>query len=212
VTPSSATRPPAEALSDGDKAALQSALRRLGLSEQSSIEAAFPLFHARRLARGEYLLRAGEQATLVGVLVSGLLREHFVTDRGTERTKGFVTALKLTGSFADVLSGRPSRAFIIAEQRTRVVLAPYAEIRKLEAASPSWAAAVRRSIELLLLDKAEREYQFMCLDAEARYAAFVAEYPQLHASLAASHIASYLAITPVHLSRLRARRARARRG
>jgi CRP-like cAMP-binding protein len=52
----------------------------------------------------------------------------------------------------------------------------------------------------------------MCLDAEQRYAAFLARYPHLETTVAASHIASYLAITPVHLSRLRARRARARPG
>jgi CRP-like cAMP-binding protein len=167
-------------------------------------------FGARTLRRGEYLLRGGQPATLVGVLISGLLREHFLTDKGVERTKSFVMPLQFTGSMADLLSGQPSRAYIRAEQASRVVVAPYARLRELESRWPSWAAAARRSVEHLLLDKAEREYQFMCLDAEARYAAFLARYPHLETSVAATHIASYLAITPVHLSRLRARRARRR--
>jgi CRP-like cAMP-binding protein len=194
-----------------DELALRSALRRLGLN-QAAIEAALPLFHARMLDRGEYLLRAGDMATLAGVLVSGLLREHFVTERGVERTKSFVTPLQFTGSLADLLSGKPSRAFIVAEESSRVVLAQHAELRRLEQAWPDWATAARRSLEYLLQDKAEREFQFMCLDAEQRYAAFLVRYPHLEATVAASHIASYLAITPVHLSRLRARRARGRPG
>lgn len=197
-------------LEPSDELALRSAVLRLGLSEEAAIRAALPLFHARVLGRGEYLLRAGERAELAGVLVNGLLREHFVTERGVERTKSFVTALQFTGSLADLLSGEPARPFIVAEESSRVVLAPYAELRRLEQLWPSWAAAARRSLEHLLLSKAEREYQFMCLDAEHRYAAFLARHPDLEARVAATHIASYLAMTPVHLSRLRARRARAR--
>jgi CRP-like cAMP-binding protein len=197
-----------EPLAASDELALRTALGRIGLTEEAPIADGLSLFHVRALQRGEYLLRGGERATLAGVLVSGLLREHFVTEKGVERTKSFITPLQFTGSLADLLSDKPSRAFIVAEQTSRLVLAPYAELRRLEAVWPSWSAAARRSIEYLLADKAEREYQFMCLDAEGRYAAFLARYPHLEASVAASHIASYLAITPVHLSRLRRRRAR----
>jgi CRP-like cAMP-binding protein len=195
-------------LAETDIQALTSSLSRLGLADQPLSSAHLGIFHARELARGEYLLRGGESAKWAGVLVRGLLREHFVTERGVERTKSFVLPLQFTGSLADLLSGKPSRAFIVAEQAARVVLAPYAELRRLEKESPLWAAMARRSVDHLLLDKAEREYQFMCLDAEARYAAFLARYPHLETTVAAVHIASYLSITPVHLSRLRARRAR----
>ena len=211
MTRSVATRSRTSPLAASDELALRSALSRLGLTDPEAIAQGLSLFHARVLARGEYLLRSGEYATLAGVLVAGLLREHFVTERGVVRTKSFVTSLQFTGSLADLLSGKPSQAFIVAEETSRVVLAPYAELRRLEAVWPAWAAAARRSLEHLLLDKTERERQFMCLDAEARYAAFLERHPHIEVSVAASHIASYLAITPVHLSRLRARRARARK-
>jgi CRP-like cAMP-binding protein len=195
-------------LLETDKQAVYSALARLGLGERSLIEQHLQLFRARELARGEYLLRGGEPAIWTGVLASGLLREHFVTPRGVERTKSFVQPLQFTGSLADLLSGKPSRAFIVAEQASRVLLVRYSELRRIQSESPLWAAMARRSIEHLLMDKAEREYQFMCLDAAARYAEFLSRYGELEGSVAAAHIASYLSITPVHLSRLRARRAR----
>jgi CRP-like cAMP-binding protein len=59
--------------------------------------------------------------------------------------------------------------------------------------------------------KAEREYELLGMDAEERYATFARRYPGLEARVAARHVASYLGITPVHLSRLRRlRRARTR--
>lgn len=199
-----------EQVGPSDEAAFVRALGRFGITEPGAVAAGLRLCHVRTLKRGEYLLRGGEPATLVGVLVSGLLREHFLTKNGVERTKSFILPLQLTGSLADLLSGRPSRSFIVAEESSRVLLGPYAELRALEASWPAWSLMARRSLEHLLLYKAEREYEFLCMDAEERYAAFVARHPDLEARVKASHIASFLGMTSVHLSRLRARRARRR--
>src|SRR6187431_620354 len=105
-----------------DEAAFAQALGRVGLTEPDALAAGLALAQVRTLRRGEYLLRGGERATLAGVLVSGLLREHFVTKKGVERTKSFIMPLQFTGSLADLLSGLPSRAFIVAEAPSRLVL------------------------------------------------------------------------------------------
>lgn len=204
-------RSPNSKLTAADEAAFISAVGRLGVTEPAALAAGVSLLHVRELQRGEYLLRAGEPAVYTGVLVSGLLREHFVTPRGVDRTKGFVTQLQFTGSLADLLSGEPSRAYIVAEAPSRLALLLFTKLRALQARSPAWAAAGQRSAEHLVRYKAEREYQFLCLSAEERYAAFRARHGDLEAKVAGRHIASFLGITPVHLSRLRARRARAGR-
>jgi CRP-like cAMP-binding protein len=49
------------------------------------------------------------------------------------------------------------------------------------------------------------------MDAATRYDRFATRYPGLEARVAARHIASYLGITPVHLSRLRRRRRSSQR-
>ncbi len=200
-----------EPLTPEDEHAVTQALARLGLTDPPALAAGLALMRAYPLARGTHLLRTGEHATLAGVLVTGLLREYFLTERGVERTKGIATALQFTGSLADLLSGQPSRASIVAEEPSRVVLAPYAALRALEGRFPAWTSLQRRSVEHLVRYKAEREYQFLCLDAAARYQAFLTQHPDLEGRVSAHDIASYLGITPVHLSRLRARRARARK-
>jgi len=207
----SASRGPNTKLTPADEAAFISAVGRLGVTDPRSVAEGLALLHVRELRRGEYLLRAGELAVYAGVLVTGLLREHFVTSRGVDRTKGFVTELQFTGSLADLLRGEPARASIVADAPARLVVLVYAQLRALQAKSSAWATAGQHSAEQLVRYKAEREYEFLCLTAEERYAAFSARHPHLEARVSGLHIASFLGITPVHLSRLRARRARARR-
>jgi CRP-like cAMP-binding protein len=195
------------ALSELDAAAVTRALSPLGPLDERELADMLRLFRVRELDRNECLLRAGERAALVGVVVSGLMREFFVTPGGVERTKNFSPPGQWTGSLSDLLSAGPARAFIVAEERTRLALMRYDELLALESRFPVYTTLMRRSAERLLLVKAEREYELICLDAEARYQAFRARYGALEARLSGRHVASYLGITPVHLSRLRRRRS-----
>ena len=65
-----------------------------------------------------------------------------------------------------------------------------------------------RLLELAFLEKAQRENQLLGMAADQRYAVFAETFPGLEARVAAKHIASYLGITPVQLSRLRQKRRR----
>lgn len=195
---------------DEDRDAFARAMCALAPLDARALAEGLALVRVRELARGEHLLRANERATEVAVVVRGLLREHFVLDDGSERTKAFVLEGEASGSLADLLSGEPSRAFIVAEEPTRVLVAPYAAMRELGVRSPPWAAVGRASLERLLVRKAEREWELLALDASQRYARFRERAPGLEARTLARHVASYLGITPAHLSRLRAQRRRAR--
>ena len=160
----------------------------------------------RELARGEHFLEAGMVADEFAIVASGVLREYFVLPDGLERTKAFVARGEPTGSLADLLSGGPSRAFITALESSRVMFGSWADLRALAARSMAWSRLQCDVLETMFVRKAEREYELIGLDAEARYTAFVVRYPELESRVAARHIASYLGITPEHLSRLRKRR------
>lgn len=182
---------------------LRRAVLRIAPVSARALSAVSSLLEARSLRRGEHFLRAGERAREVAIVVSGLLREYFGLAEGTERTKAFVTSGAFSGSLADLISQEPSRAWIVAEQPSRVLTLPYAQLVALTRAHPSWARFATGATQALLLAKAEREYELLGLDAAARYEAFQRRYPGLEAELAARHVASYLGITSVHLSRLR---------
>lgn len=197
---------------DADRATYAAAMRAIAPLGDADVAAGLALTRVRVLAKGEHLLVAGTRATEVAIVVEGLLREYFViaddaAGKVQERTKAFIPEGRASGSLADLLSGAPSRAFIVAEEPTRLLVASWAAHRELSARSQAWAALGRAALEGLLLAKAEREWELLGLDAEARYAALRQRWPELEARVAARHVASYLGITAVHLSRLRARRA-----
>lgn len=191
-----------------ERASYAQTLRKIAPLSDADIEEGLALTKQRHLERGEHLLRAGEHATEVAVVVSGLLREYFVLANGVERTKALIIEGQLSGSLADLLSSGPSRAFIVAEEPTHLLVTRFEDYRALGKHSTSWSALGRRAVERLLLAKAEREWELLGLDAEARYVAFRSRNPGLEGRVAAKHVASYLGITAEHLSRLRRRLSR----
>jgi CRP-like cAMP-binding protein len=193
-------------LKSAELAIAASYLRRIAPVTDSDLHALFVLAEMRELARGEFLLRAGERATQTGVVLQGLVREYFVLPDGTERTKAFVIEGQSTGSLADLLSAQPSRAFIVAEEPVRLFALGFLPMRALFERSPAWTAWGVRLLEIAFVNKAQREYELLGMDAQARYVAFAQRFPGLEARIAARHVASYLGITAVHLSRLRRRR------
>ncbi|MNL75244.1 hypothetical protein D3C87_2010170 [compost metagenome] len=67
---------------------------------------------------------------------------------------------------------------------------------------------MRNSVERLYIRKEERERELLFLSALQRYEAFLVKYPGLENRIPQYHIASYLGISPVSLSRmLRPKRA-----
>ncbi len=186
-------------------------MQRVAALPLRDLERVLDWARVRELQREEFLLRGGEVASLSALVISGLVREYFVLPDGTERTKAFVQPGEVTGSLADLLSGRPSRAFIVAQEPARLLVFDFEFLRTEGERHPAWLAWYARNLELMFCGKAEREYELLGLDAEERYATFTRRYPGLEARVAARHVASYLGITPVHLSRLRRlRRARPR--
>lgn len=158
------------------------------------------------LAAGDCFLRAGERAQAVATVYSGGLREYFVLRDGSERTKSFNLPGEFAGSLSDLLSNQPARTWVVAEVPTVLLVTHWADYTALIAQWPGWQQFARVVAENLYLRKVEREYELLALDAAARYRCARQRWPTLENVFKQRHIASYVGVTPVHLSRLRARR------
>lgn len=170
------------------------------------------LFRTAALRRGAHLIRAGEMPGQLAFVEAGLLRLYYLDAEGREFTKSFCAEGEVVAAYSALLLSQPSRLSIEALEDTRLLVADYQDYEALSAGHPCWAAVNQRRAEALFIKKEQREAALLLDDAETRYRQFLADHPGLEARVRQHHIASYLGITPVALSRIRARLRRVNPG
>ena len=199
------------ALSEDDVAFWAATLRVLSPLTVEESAAARRFLRVVELVAGQAFLRVGERADRVAVVRRGIVRESFERASGEDRTRGFAVAGEFAGSLSDLLLGEPARTGVFAATDARLVVLPWERVLSLVLDFAGWRDLLHRATARLYLLKADREYELLALDAEERYARFRGRYPGLEAHVTQRHVASYLGITPEHLSRVRVRlRDRAR--
>lgn len=159
----------------------------------------------QRLARGEFLTRAGEVADVVGFVVSGLIRKAHVTPRGKPIVRGFGGPGAVVGAYVSLLTSTPSYLSVEALRDSELFVLRWSELNALYARHSCFQTIGRRLAELTLLEREARAHELLTLSASERYARFRETHRALLPELRSYDIASYLGITPVSLSRLRAR-------
>lgn len=171
------------------------------LSDESILPVFAHIQHSEFKA-GEFALRAGERATHVLIVVKGLLHEYLLDRDGKQATRSFSPEGALSGSLGDLISGAPALSYIEALEPTSVLTIPWVEIDKAALLDIKLQLLLRRVAERLYDKKRKREYALLVLNAAERLDHFKQEFPGLFSRVPKHAIATYLGITPVHLSRL----------
>jgi CRP-like cAMP-binding protein len=166
---------------------------------------AAPHYELRRFSAGEYLARAQAVMTQSFHIGDGLVRMFYTSADGVEHNKGFAAEGRVVGSAASKVLGRPAGFDIQALEDTTALALPFAVADALLERHPAWERLRRLVLERLFLEKELREMEFLLFDATTRYLRFVECEPALVQRLPLHHVASYLGITPVALSRIRRR-------
>ncbi len=181
---------------------LRQAFDRINPLTDEAWAAIEPLASARSVTAGQHLLRSGEQATLIIFITRGLLREYYLDGAGHESTRRFCREGELTGSLADLLAGGAAAVSIETLDPSDILELDWAAVDSLSDRHPSLMKLIRRFAEGLYVRKMRREFEMLTLPAAERYRRFIREEPDLEARLPRHMVATYLGITPVHLSRI----------
>ncbi len=183
---------------------LTAMLRSLINLTESEATQAVCLFQTHALNRGDFFVRAGDVPQTIGFVISGVLRLYYIDPKGNEFTKSFCAENSFVAAYSALLMRQPSRLFIQALEDAKLLVANYPVYRSLSESQVSLQQLNCKIAESLFIKKERRESALLLDDAKTRYLSFLEEYPGLATRLKQHHIASYLGVTPVTLSRIRA--------
>lgn len=158
--------------------------------------------YIKRISKGASIIRAGELVNHAYFCTEGLFRLFYPLSDGREYNVAFTLANDFATSYGAMLMGVPSSFTIEAMEDSTVIEISYGVLQELMDISHPWERFVRKSVERLYTRKEERERELLYLNAKQRYEAFLVKYPGLEKRIPQYHIASYLGISPVSLSRL----------
>lgn len=163
------------------------------------------------LARGQHFVQAGEYRPEIALLLRGSCRLYYLRPSGEERTTYFFFENHLLADYPSCLSGQPSGLNIQALTEAELLVFDYAVLRRLYDECPAYERFGRILAEYHLLGTDARLVEQLMLSPEERYRALLASGKTKILERVPQHlVANYLGVTPVSLSRIRARVARER--
>jgi len=172
------------------------------LSEEER-EAIRSIVTIQELKKNELWLQEGKKAQLFGFVQKGYLRKFYWLD-GNEVTDYFYLDNSFAGDVPSILSKKPAIANLVAMEPTTILSIPAEKIYSLCSQYPNIEHLMRVLIEQAFITFYYRSTGFILSTPKERYEKLVDEQPEVLQRVAQYHIASYLGITPQHLSRLRA--------
>jgi len=158
---------------------------------------------ARSIQRGESYLAAGMKTDRFACVVSGLFRFYYCDADGKDYTSWFAGEGSFLPSYAMVSLGITSRYTVEALEDSVLAVFPFAVLRELEETSSAARSITRHYLLQTLISYEQREAALVLDDAETRYREFLSDFAPLEKRLKLHHIASYLGMSPVTLSRIR---------
>ncbi len=186
-------------------AEVRQALSFLGEVPEEKWEQVKSLYTLKDLKKGEHFLSVGEQPTQILFINRGLLRFFYTTADGKEFNKSFAVDGTFAGVVYSLIPPQPLRYALQALEPIQGLVIQQDDFNTICFRDLFWANVKNAFMELMLLRKIEREGSLLLDSAEERYLNFKQQYPDLWQRLPQYHVASFLGITEVGLSRIKKR-------
>jgi len=154
------------------------------------------------LDKGEFWIEEGRKNDQVAFLEEGYLRKYYVKD-GNEITDFFYFENDFSADLPSIIGNTLPFANIVAMQKTTLTTFSYHDFNALCRHSLALEHINRLIVEFTFLRLYKRTASFILQTPKERYDELVANNPDIIQRTTQYHIASYLGISPQHLSRLR---------
>tara|TARA_R110002073_G_scaffold72537_1_gene177322 strand:- start:319247 stop:319840 length:594 start_codon:yes stop_codon:yes gene_type:complete len=162
-----------------------------------------PFIKAKKIVKGDFLLKQGDICSHFFFVEQGLLRLYALNEDGKENILQFATENWIVSDRGSVYFKEPSSYYIDAFEDTLVVFIDEDFIDKVSQVNPNFRKKNERLLQNHIRHLYKRISQLLGVSARIRYLDFVKMHPDIMLRVPQWMIASYLGITPESLSRVR---------
>jgi len=165
----------------------------------------FELQNPDHLKRVPFLLRESQVVDEICFVVDGFLHSYYLDQTQEEKTYCLVFPFEFVTAYSSFLTAQHSN--INVRTLTQVILNVISKVDllRLMESRPNLRKMFHSLTEEYLVKLENRFFQFQKDDAKTRYNELLNEHPEFIRHLPLKLLASYLGITPRHLSRIRGR-------
>lgn len=157
----------------------------------------------REFSEGEHLLKAGHVCENVYFVHQGLLRSYYHDKRDNEKNIWFMKEGDVVYAVRSFLDQIPSKEFIQALEDTTVYYISHRELEQIYEKYMIFNIHGRKLTQEYYKRSVEREDIMRMPEAIERYQYLLEHFPELVNRVPDKHLATFLRMTPVTLSRMR---------
>lgn len=157
----------------------------------------------KKFSKNEAYVSLGELTDKFYVLKSGVTRAYTTNEKGKVHTRTLFVPITTTGALSALIKKEPSEATYDCITDCEMLVGDYPAFLKLAEEHHELAIFHAKILETVFVKVVQRIQELTTLNATERYLKLKRDAPNINNLIQQYHIASYLNITPVQLSRIR---------
>lgn len=174
-----------------------------GIADTSGFSDWIATMRIEQLDRDTLLVRAGDHSRHMYFVRSGLLRLYYTSSEGKERNKAFYGPGQVLGAASAAIGNTAAPFDIQALEPAVVIRADFSSLYHRAHLHPQLSQLVITLLGEAFIRNEQREAMLLTCNAEQRYQWLCDHEPHLLERLPQFHIASYIGVDAVSLSRLK---------
>ncbi|CAM1372590.1 Crp/Fnr family transcriptional regulator [Tenacibaculum xiamenense] len=157
----------------------------------------------KHFAKGKIIIKQGQVPTNFYILTKGVARSFVKNSNNKEHTRTIYTAMSTCGALSSLILGSNSNASYECLTECDCFLGDFKELVEITKSNHEMALLYSRVLEKIFIRTEQRVDELALLSATERYLKLKKDIPEINNLIPQYHIASFLNITPVQLSRIR---------
>ncbi len=169
----------------------------------NSMEMFLRLLTKKKYKKGDVLYKSGGTSRKFFIITEGVARSVLLDKSGHKKTRSLFTASSIFTSLISSLNNEPSEAEFNCLTPCTIFEGDFSKFIDFTFKYHDISILYNRFLEESFFNMKEKATILSTLDATERYLYVKNKIPELEDLIQLNHIASYLSITPIQLSRIR---------